>query len=288
MAKNYYEALGVSPDASAEQVKRAYRRLALIHHPDVGGRAEKFRDVDEAYKVVGDKDKRGLYDSLGHEKYKEQSTAIPKTSSVEEVFEDWLRREVSTATSVDRFVGAQYPSAYVGGEGFEDPFTGDILSSAQDIRIAKMEQADITFHEQIELLNECRGTLSDTLYEKLWKPISLLELGMLLRKENWLSEEEWAGAVDLLDEYAVKREEYIREKKEGDRLMDMGDPIQENLTLKSRGGTKEAEILELRSNEHGRRPQDNDERKKWRKEAKKKEGGDEEDTNEIVEMRRIR
>ena len=67
--KDYYKILGVNRDASEKEIKRAYRRLARQFHPDVnpGDRRaeEKFKEINEAYEVVGDPDKRAKYDRLG-------------------------------------------------------------------------------------------------------------------------------------------------------------------------------------------------------------------------------
>lgn len=66
MAKNYYDILGVSKSASAEDIKRAYRKLAHQHHPDKGeGNTEKFKEINEAYQVLGAEDKRSQYDQYG-------------------------------------------------------------------------------------------------------------------------------------------------------------------------------------------------------------------------------
>ena len=67
--KDYYEILGVPRDASQEEIKRAYRRLAKKYHPDVakdGGSAEKFKEIAEAYEVLSDPEKRAQYDRFGH------------------------------------------------------------------------------------------------------------------------------------------------------------------------------------------------------------------------------
>lgn len=66
MAKDYYEVLGVARDASVDDIKKAYRKLAMQHHPDQGGDAEKFKEVNEAYQVLGDAQKRGQYDQFGN------------------------------------------------------------------------------------------------------------------------------------------------------------------------------------------------------------------------------
>ena len=66
--KDYYEILGVKRDATAQEIKSAYRKLARKYHPDVNktaGAQEKFKDINEAYEVLGDENKRKRYDTLG-------------------------------------------------------------------------------------------------------------------------------------------------------------------------------------------------------------------------------
>src|SRR5258708_15550970 len=68
--KDYYETLGVSRGADAEEVKRAYRKLARKYHPDASKEKNaeaKFKDVQEAYEVLRDSDKRAAYDQLGRD-----------------------------------------------------------------------------------------------------------------------------------------------------------------------------------------------------------------------------
>ena len=67
--KDYYEILGVARTATADEIKKAFRKLARIHHPDVAknkaaGEA-KFKEINEAYEVLGDPEKRQKYDQLG-------------------------------------------------------------------------------------------------------------------------------------------------------------------------------------------------------------------------------
>ena len=66
--KDYYKILGVARDAGDQAIKQAYRRLARKHHPDVSkakGSAERFKEINEAYEVLSDPEKRKRYDSLG-------------------------------------------------------------------------------------------------------------------------------------------------------------------------------------------------------------------------------
>src|SRR5262245_24945661 len=68
--RDFYEVLGLQRDASAEEIQRAYRKLARAYHPDVNKSPEaeeKFKEVSEAYDVLSDPDMRKRYDAFGHD-----------------------------------------------------------------------------------------------------------------------------------------------------------------------------------------------------------------------------
>ena len=73
MAKDFYEILGVSKTASADELKKAYRKLAMQHHPDKNPgdkkAEEKFKEISHAYDILSDEQKRAAYDRYGHDAF---------------------------------------------------------------------------------------------------------------------------------------------------------------------------------------------------------------------------
>ncbi|KMK51181.1 molecular chaperone DnaJ [[Actinobacillus] muris] len=73
--RDYYEVLGLSKGASEQEIKRAYKRLAAKHHPDKNQGSkdaeEKFKEIKEAYEVLGDSEKRAMYDQYGHQAFEQ-------------------------------------------------------------------------------------------------------------------------------------------------------------------------------------------------------------------------
>src|SRR3989344_1557467 len=93
MAKDYYEILGVSKNASKEEIKKAYKNLAKQYHPDLNKSKEaeeKFKKISEAYAVLNDDEKKAQYDQFGdsafHQKYNQED--IFRNFDFEDVFGD--------------------------------------------------------------------------------------------------------------------------------------------------------------------------------------------------------
>jgi molecular chaperone DnaJ len=91
--RDYYEVLGVEKGSSKDQIKDAYRKLALQYHPDRNkdaGAEEKFKEISEAYAVLSDEQKRSQYDNLGHAGFDQQYSQedIFRTTDFDSVFRD--------------------------------------------------------------------------------------------------------------------------------------------------------------------------------------------------------
>lgn len=88
---DYYSILGVAKTATHEEIKKAYRKLAKEHHPDSGGDAEKFKQINEAYSIVGDVKKRQEYDYAPKQSYtgnREYSFNSQDAQAFNEFFKD--------------------------------------------------------------------------------------------------------------------------------------------------------------------------------------------------------
>ena len=90
--RDYYEVLGVPRDASADAIKKAYRKLARTHHPDVNPGDKKaearFKEAQEAYDVLSDAEKRSLYDRFGKAGMEGMAASGPRGASPE-----WTTRQ---------------------------------------------------------------------------------------------------------------------------------------------------------------------------------------------------
>jgi len=95
--KDYYEILGVSRNATQDEVKGAYRKLALQYHPDRNKSPEaegRFREVSEAYAVLADQEKRKQYDTAGREGVYQKYGHLPRSRLLRGIPRNgfWVRR----------------------------------------------------------------------------------------------------------------------------------------------------------------------------------------------------
>ncbi len=136
MAKrDYYEVLGVNRDASDEELKKAYRRLAMKHHPDRNPDSntaeDKFKEAKEAYEVLADPDKRAAYDQFGH-------------------------------AGVDQAAGMGAGAGAAGFGGFADAFGdifGDIFGGGGGRSRSNVYRgADLRYNLEVTLEDAARGT----------------------------------------------------------------------------------------------------------------------------------
>src|SRR5690348_8175769 len=120
MKKDYYEILGVEKAASVADIKKAYRSLALKHHPDRVPEAqkkeaeEKFKEISEAYGVISDPQKRQMYDQHGHAGIDQRYTAedIFRGADFNSVFEG-----ADVGDILSRFFGDAIFEGMGGGRG---------------------------------------------------------------------------------------------------------------------------------------------------------------------------
>ena len=143
--KDYYEILGVDRNASEQDIKKAYRRLARKYHPDLNKddpktAEEKFKEVNEAYQTLSDADKRAQYDQLGHDAYQQASQGGGGPG----------------AGGFGGFGGfGQGGFGGFGGGGFEDIF--DMFTGGRQHRNGPQQGADLRYNMDITLREAAKG-----------------------------------------------------------------------------------------------------------------------------------
>ena len=98
--KNYYKILAINPDVSIQDVKKAYRKLALQYHPDKNKNPnahEKFIEITEAYEVLRDSSQRAIYDAQFKQSFGEQTTTNENKQTYQAQQEYWSNRGRSKA-----------------------------------------------------------------------------------------------------------------------------------------------------------------------------------------------
>ena len=155
--KNYYSVLGLNKGASDEEIKKAYRKLAMQYHPDRNAddskAEEKFKKVSEAYAVLSDKKKRGQYDQFGSEGFHQKF-------SQEDIFRDFDINEILRGFGFGGGGGNPFHSQgspFGGGGGFGNPFSQG-RHSQRESRIPPLKKELSINFEEAAL--GCQRTLS--------------------------------------------------------------------------------------------------------------------------------
>nr|MDO8133774.1 molecular chaperone DnaJ [Candidatus Njordarchaeum guaymaensis] len=144
--RDYYEVLGVSKDASKDEIKRAYRELALKYHPDRNkspGAEEKFKELSEAYAVLSDDEKRAQYDRFGHAGISGRWSAedIFRGGDFEDIFRDLGFRFRGFDNIFDMFFGrrgtyeSSGPPGPEPGRDIQHEITISLQEAAKDTKI---------------------------------------------------------------------------------------------------------------------------------------------------------
>lgn len=155
--KDYYQILGVGKNASSEEIKKAYRKLARKYHPDVNPgdpkAEERFKEISEAYHVLIDKDARKKYDNMGHQAFAEGFDF--------QDFWDHVARETGFGFGFD-------PFGRGGRRGGFSPLE-DILGQAfggAKARPSAQRGRDLTYQLEVDFMEAAHGTTRHLNLEK--------------------------------------------------------------------------------------------------------------------------
>ncbi len=151
MAENdYYQTLGIGKNASAEEIKKAYRKLAMKYHPDhtKGDKAaeEKFKKISEAYAVLSDKEKRQQYDTFG-------STGFHQRFSQEDIFKGF---DFSDIFKEFGFGGTGFSSGRQGGNRFS--FNAGDMFGGRARQQRPVKGSDLVYELPLTLHEAASGT----------------------------------------------------------------------------------------------------------------------------------
>ena len=157
--RDYYEVLGVGREASADEIRKAYRRLARQYHPDVNKDAdaeERFKEINEAYEVLSDEEKRPAYDRFGHRGVQGGVGDFSGFSDLTDIFESFF----------GGFGGAQAQKGPRPGEDLR----ANVVLSFEEAAFGTEKEVEV---EHLALCATCAGSGA----EPGSKPIRCVECG---------------------------------------------------------------------------------------------------------------
>ncbi|MEX2013951.1 MAG: DnaJ C-terminal domain-containing protein [Parcubacteria group bacterium] len=254
--KDYYKILGVNKDASEEEIKKAFRKLAHVHHPDKsGGNEAKFKEASEAYAVLSDKNKRAQYDNFGAGFSANRAGAAPAGPGGQ-----------GSANYGGDPSGFGFDFSGFNNAGFDSGDLGDILSSifgGRRVRRGRDIAVDIELSFQESVFGAERKVIINSKFVKQ-KEVAInvppgIDDGQMIRLTGQGEILEGGVPGDLYVKIHVRKHPYLR--KEGYNLiMDLEIKLTEALlgsekvihtldgeiTIKISSGTKHGSILRVK------------------------------------------
>lgn len=148
MTHKLYDVLGVSSQCSKEELKKAYKKLAIQHHPDKGGDSERFKEISKAYQILSDDEQRARYDQIGDEGFEQGGMNGGPSFDPHSIFE--------------QFFG--------GGGGFHPFFGGDPFESMRRSQRRKARNAQHVIQIGMrEAYFGCQKTIKISLQKKCFQ-----------------------------------------------------------------------------------------------------------------------
>lgn len=251
MGQDYYKILGVSKTATEDEIKKAYRKMALKYHPDRNQGAnqeaseKKFKEVGEAYEVLSDANQRTIYDQYGEEGLKAGPSSGPGASSAHFDFsgmgggggrsgggrfgghrtaEDIFRDVFSSANGGDPFGGMGGGDPFGGMGGMGGGFGGQRRSAAPKF-VTRNLQCSLE-----ELYTGCTKKLKITKNTQSGKEEKILPITI---KPGWKqgTKLKYPGEGDLMSDGTVQGLEFVISCKKHDFFERVGDNLKGKLYL---------------------------------------------------------
>lgn len=156
--KDYYKILGVEKNATTDDIKKAFKKLAKVHHPDANkgdNNDTKFKEINEAYEVLKDPEKRAKYDRLGSSWNSHRSTG---GSADDFNWNEWANRQRTTRKRSGQTVGDMFDNSGGISDFFEKIFGGGFSGAGAKTRPAAVKGEDIATDLEISLEEAYSGT----------------------------------------------------------------------------------------------------------------------------------